>query len=82
MPEHPARNTLESSIEEPPYSGCGFLRSLAPSIRPLCRSPWLCIARDIGSGDSERRHFGNQIAEGGPIKIGEPADVGHGGVVD
>lgn len=57
------------------------LRSFAPSIRPLCSSPWSCIARDIDSEDSERRHFGNQIAEGGPIKIGEPADVGHGGVV-
>ena len=42
-----------------------------------CSSPWSCIARDIDSGDSERRRFGNQIAEGGPIKIGEPADVGH-----
>lgn len=35
MSQHPARNTPASSIDEPLYSGCGFLHSRTPNIRPL-----------------------------------------------
>ena len=35
----------------------------------------------IDSGDSDHRHFGNQITESGLTDLGEPADVAHAVVV-